>query len=71
MLRTANDLGMDSIVEGVETKEQARLCASAGASAWQGWLFAKAQPIDQVFDLILKHKELPKAPIQLTAKSPK
>lgn len=68
MLRTANDLGMDSIVEGVETKDQARLCVSAGATSWQGWLFSKALPVDEIFDLLLKYKEDAAAPIQLSNK---
>ena len=68
MLRTANDLGMDSIVEGVETKDQARLCVSAGATSWQGWLFSKALPIDELFNLLLDYKKDLATPVQLSNK---
>ena len=65
MLRTVSDLGMESIVEGVETPEQARVCATAGASGWQGWLYARAQPVDELFDLLLRNKEAEPAPSSL------
>jgi diguanylate cyclase len=42
IITMAKSLGLDVIVEGVETIEQARLCREYGADMFQGYLFSKA-----------------------------
>lgn len=44
----AEDLGLDVVAEGVETPEQARLLLELGCPRAQGWLWAKALPIDEL-----------------------
>ena len=44
VIELGQKLGMTVLVEGLETEEQARAVAMAGARTGQGWLFAKAVP---------------------------
>lgn len=44
----AADLGLDLVVEGVETEEQRRILLAAGYIRGQGWLFGPAVPADQL-----------------------
>lgn len=48
LVRLGADLGMDVVVEGVETAEQAQTVRSLGSYAAQGWWFSKAVPPDRV-----------------------
>jgi len=41
----ADDLNVTPIAEGIETHEQAQLCAERGISLGQGWLYGRAHPI--------------------------
>jgi sensor c-di-GMP phosphodiesterase-like protein len=41
----ADGLGLDTVAEGVETREQAVRLASYGWVHGQGWLFGKAAPL--------------------------
>ncbi len=43
----ANDLGLDVSVEGVETTEQAELLRQLGCRQAQGYLFARALPVEE------------------------
>jgi EAL domain-containing protein (putative c-di-GMP-specific phosphodiesterase class I) len=43
----ANNLGLDIIAEGVETKEQQQLLFEYGCFNYQGYLFGKPIPIDK------------------------
>ena len=43
--RLVNSLTMDSLIEGVETKEQSTLLASLGYNLQQGYFHGRAQPI--------------------------
>ena len=44
----ANGLGLDAVAEGVETPEQVHLLADYGCRYAQGYLWAKAMPLDQL-----------------------
>ncbi len=49
-----NNMGMTSVTEGVETKEQLALLKEANCDIAQGYLFAKALPEDEFNDFLLK-----------------
>ena len=40
------ELGLESIVEGVETREQFRILTRMGGKLFQGYLFAKPLPVE-------------------------
>ena len=44
MIRMAHDLGMEAVVEGVETEEQFKLVKRLGADTAQGFLFYRPMP---------------------------
>jgi diguanylate cyclase (GGDEF)-like protein len=46
VINLANDLGLDVVAEGVETAEQARFLGDLGCNHAQGYLWARAMPID-------------------------
>jgi EAL domain-containing protein (putative c-di-GMP-specific phosphodiesterase class I) len=46
----AHDLGLKVIAEGVETEEQLQLLSDLGCDYAQGWLIARAMPVDQLVD---------------------
>jgi predicted signal transduction protein with EAL and GGDEF domain len=48
VLTLADSLGLAVVAEGVETPEQAHLLRELGCSHGQGWLWAKAIPLDQL-----------------------
>ena len=47
----ASELGMKTVVEGIETEEQARLVHSMGCRVAQGYLYSKPVPTDQLDDI--------------------
>ena len=49
-IELANALGMSTVAEGVETIEQAEELAGMGCLKLQGWAFAKAMPLDELFE---------------------
>ncbi len=51
----AKSLGLDVIVEGVETIEQARLCREYGADMFQGYLFSKALSSEDFAKFLKSH----------------
>lgn len=46
VVKLAKDFGMTTVIEGVETEEQANMARESGCDVVQGWLYAKAEPID-------------------------
>ena len=53
IIAMAQNLNLDVIAEGVETKEQQRLLISRGCAHFQGYLFSKPVPIDD-FEALLR-----------------
>ncbi|MFA5985650.1 MAG: EAL domain-containing protein [Methylococcaceae bacterium] len=51
----ANSLGLESLAEGVESKEQYTFLAQQGCHLYQGFLFSKPVPLNE-FELLLKQK---------------
>ena len=45
VVRLARDFGMLTVIEGVETEEQAAMARESGCDVVQGWLYAKAEPV--------------------------
>ena len=62
--RTANDLGIDCVAEGIETVEQARMMQDIGCSLGQGFLFARALPAHQLAEASRKGFSSLLAPVQ-------
>ncbi|WP_326541155.1 putative bifunctional diguanylate cyclase/phosphodiesterase [Pseudorhodoferax sp.] len=48
----AHTLGLPVVAEGVETEAQLRFLRQHGCEAYQGWLFARALPADEVRALV-------------------
>jgi EAL domain-containing protein (putative c-di-GMP-specific phosphodiesterase class I) len=46
MVNMMVELGLESIVEGVETQEQFRILTQMGGKLFQGYLFAKPLPLE-------------------------
>jgi EAL domain-containing protein (putative c-di-GMP-specific phosphodiesterase class I) len=51
VISLANNLGMCTLAEGVESEEQLAALRSEGCSMVQGWLFGKAMPADHYASL--------------------
>ncbi|MDO4798484.1 MAG: EAL domain-containing protein, partial [Coriobacteriales bacterium] len=51
LMRMANSLGVDTVCEGVETKEQIRFLQEIGCSKLQGYYFGKPMPIQTIRNL--------------------
>lgn len=51
-LTLASSLGKECIVEGVESAHQLAFLKAQGCSYFQGYLFSKAVPKEQVLELI-------------------
>ncbi len=48
MIELASNLGMEHVVEGVETPEELREIRSVGATQVQGYLFGKPMPAEDI-----------------------
>jgi len=48
VITLAHDLGLEVVAEGVETPDQARMLGQLGCQYAQGYLWAKALPVDQL-----------------------
>jgi len=55
MIVFGKSLNLKIVVEGIETKEQARFCREYGADFLQGYLFSKPIPSDNLEKLLLTH----------------
>src|SRR6185436_19806291 len=53
VITLANDLGLEVVAEGVETEEQARALAQLGCQYAQGYLWARALPIEELTTRLL------------------
>jgi diguanylate cyclase (GGDEF)-like protein len=59
VINLARDLGLEVVAEGVETTEQARLLGELGCDHAQGYLWARAMPIDALTRCL--HEQQPRA----------
>lgn len=53
----ANQLGMDSIIEGVETAEEKEFLQSVGFELVQGYYFYKPMPVQEYLDLLAREEK--------------
>jgi EAL domain-containing protein (putative c-di-GMP-specific phosphodiesterase class I) len=61
-------LGMEIVIEGVETEEQRVLLRLAGCSEMQGYLFAKPAPRDDIDRLLQEAAtQAARAPLRASA----
>jgi diguanylate cyclase (GGDEF)-like protein/PAS domain S-box-containing protein len=49
VLKLANDLGISTVAEGVETNEQLDMLIQKGCHEAQGWLLGRPKPADEIF----------------------
>jgi EAL domain-containing protein (putative c-di-GMP-specific phosphodiesterase class I) len=56
MIVFGKSLNLKIVVEGVETKEQAKFCRDCGADFLQGYLFSKPVSHDHFEQLLATHK---------------
>jgi diguanylate cyclase (GGDEF)-like protein/PAS domain S-box-containing protein len=56
IIAMASTLGLGVMAEGVETEEQRKFLELSGCSAFQGYLFGKAIPVEQ-FEVMLRGKQ--------------
>jgi diguanylate cyclase (GGDEF)-like protein/PAS domain S-box-containing protein len=54
MVMISNELGLETIAEGIETEEQERTLRRLGCKAGQGYRYGKALPADQTATLLAK-----------------
>lgn len=52
VISTIHNMGLHCVVEGVETIPQADQMQAAGADSIQGWLFARAAPVEEAAEFI-------------------
>ena len=52
VITLADDLGLEVVAEGVETEEQARCSGELGCKYAQGYLWARAMPLDALTELV-------------------
>lgn len=65
VISLANNLGMCTLAEGVESEEQLAALRSEGCSMVQGWLFGKAMPADHYSSLRSAPDENSSKPVML------
>jgi diguanylate cyclase (GGDEF)-like protein len=59
VINLARDLGLEIVAEGVETAEQARLLGEFGCDHAQGYLWARAMPIDALTERLRCERSRP------------
>ena len=60
VITLANDLGLEVVAEGVETEEQANALAELGCQYAQGYLWARALPIEELTTRLLEQESGPR-----------
>lgn len=55
----ARELGINVIVEGVETREQFELLNALGCAEYQGYYFSKPQPVEAITEILRQGKITP------------
>jgi predicted signal transduction protein with EAL and GGDEF domain len=50
----ARSLGLEVVAEGVETEDQFRLLLKLGCDDFQGYLFCRSQPAEQIERLLMQ-----------------
>jgi EAL domain-containing protein (putative c-di-GMP-specific phosphodiesterase class I) len=53
-----NKLGLSTIAEGIEKREQASYMLKLGCDEAQGYLFAKPMPFDQLLAFLIEHRDM-------------
>lgn len=67
----ARALGMETIAEGVETVEQARMLVALGCDSLQGYLYSRPVRADQLVDVVrMLSRSQPVAPVAVRAGGP-
>jgi EAL domain-containing protein (putative c-di-GMP-specific phosphodiesterase class I) len=56
VINLARDLGLEVVAEGVETPEQARLLGELGCDHAQGYLWARAMPLDALTERLRREQ---------------
>ena len=56
VMNMTHDLGILSLTEGVETKDQYQMLSGMGCKLFQGYYFAKPMPVEQFEALFLKNR---------------
>lgn len=57
VITLADNLNMDVVAEGVETKEQAEFLLSKGCSKVQGYYYSPPLPVGEVFEFLKRFRE--------------
>ena len=52
-----NDLGIDCVVEGIETKAQADIIRQTKCDVIQGFYYGKPVPMEEFYNLFMEPKE--------------
>lgn len=58
IIQMSRGLGFTTIAEGVENQAQVDFLSGQGCNEFQGYIFSKPLPAEQVFSLILKHQKV-------------
>ena len=53
-----NKLGLLTIAEGIETKEQAEYMIELGCNEAQGFFYAKPMPFNELMDYLVSQKDV-------------
>jgi len=54
IIELANNLGMETIAEGVEAREQVEILTKLGCNYLQGYYFAKPMPLDDMINFLIR-----------------
>ena len=57
----ANGLGLETVAEGIEIAEQAKLLRELGCKSGQGYMYGKPMPAEQLATLLTRRQDAPEA----------